>query len=137
MSNRHAARTRLMDNIFAPVGLLLVMLATATPFFLMHTAWAQTAYPFVYGAGALVLLAARLLAYHQTDDLRLKRLYRLEKWSPILFLAAIALLFYNPETLRDWLAFTMAGAAVQVFTGFAIPARVSKLSNSKDGRKDS
>ena len=126
------SRNMMLANVVAPLGLLLVLVATATPFFLMHTPWAIAAYPWVYGAGAIILLVARLFVTHQTADDRLKRLYRLEKWSPILFIAALAILLYNQyydpthTTLRDWLAFTMAGAALQVFTGFAIPARMKK-----------
>lgn len=122
-------RNNMLANVLAPLGLMLVLLATATPFFLMHTAWALGAYPWVYGAGAVLLLAARLFTSRSTSDERLRRLYRLEKWSPILFLAALALLLYSMytdpthTTLRDWLAFTLAGAVLQVYTGFAIPAR--------------
>ena len=47
--------------------------------------------------------------------MRLERLYRLEKWAPVIFIVALGLLFYNPHTLRDWLAFTMFHAIV--FTG--------------------
>lgn len=123
------ARNRFLANVLAPVGLMLVLLATLVPFFMMHVSWAQAVYPMVYGIGAVILLGARLFTSHSTTDLRLRSLYRLEKWSPILFIAALVVLWYNPETLRDWLAFTMAGAALQVFTGFAIPAR---LARSKD-----
>ena len=116
-------------NIVAPLGLLLILAATAVPFFMMHTPWAQQAYPFVYGAGALVLLAARLFARKgRCSDMRLERLYRLEKWAPVIFIVALGLLFYNPHTLRDWLAFTMAGAVIQLYTSLAIPAREKKIS---------
>lgn len=121
----------ILANVVAPVGLLLVLLATAVPFFLMHNTTAIEAYPFVYGAGALILLAARLMSHYEVDDMRLKRLYRLERWSPILFLVGLAILFFQPDTLRDWLAFTMAGAAVQVYTGFAIPMRRARLNNDQ------
>lgn len=116
-----------MANVVAPIGLLGVFAATAAPFFLAGEDWARQAYPFVYAAGAFVLLAARLMCLYPTDDMKLRRLYRLEKWSPVIFLVAVALLFYNPSTLRDWLTFTLAGAALQVYTGFAIPARQAKI----------
>lgn len=127
MNNRPSNRTLFLANVVAPLGLLLVLAATATPFLLMHTPWAVQAYPFVYGAGALVLLTARLFAVYPCEDMRLKRLHRLEKWSPLVFLAADFLLFYNPTTLRDWLAFTLAGAAIQIYTSLAIPMREKKL----------
>lgn len=128
--------TAILANIVAPAGLLLILAATAVPFFLMHCAWAQTAYPFVYATGALLLLAARLFARYDCTDERLRRLHRMEKWSPILFIAAICLLFYslyydNMPTLRDWLAFTLAGAFLQVYTSIAIPRREAKLAGEK------
>lgn len=135
MTSRHinskpSRLTLIMANIVAPIGLLAVFAATAAPFFMADVPWARQAYPFVYAAGAFILLVARLLCIYPTDDIKLRRLYRLDKWSPVIFMVGAALLFYNPSTLRDWLAFTMAGAALQVYTGFAIPARQAKLARS-------
>ncbi len=129
MNNKPNRLTLVMANIVAPIGLLAVFAATAAPFFLASAEWARAAYPFVYAAGAFIVLAARLLCVYPTDDMKLKRLYRLEKWSPIIFLVGVGLLFYDPTTLRDWLAFTLAGAALQVYTGFAIPARQAKIAH--------
>lgn len=124
--------TSVMNGIVAPIGLLAVFAATAAPFFMRNLPWAISAYPYVYTAGAFVVLAARLLSMYPTDDRRLRSLYRLEKWSPAIFLAGAALLFYNPTTLRDWLAFTLAGAMLQVYTGFAIPRRQARLAKQKN-----
>lgn len=118
-----------LSNVVAPLALLLILLATATPFFLMHQPWAQQVYPFVYLAGAVILLAARLFNRRHTTDLRLRALYRLETWSPVVFLAGIAIFFYNYNSgeLRDWIAFTMAGAFLQAYASIAIPAREKKI----------
>ncbi len=132
MIEKPSDRTLMLANVVAPLGLLLVLAATSAPFLLMHVEWAVKAYPFVYGAGALVLLVARLFSVYPCKDVRLKKLHRLEKWSPVLFLAADFLLFYNPSTLRDWLAFTLAGAAVQIYTSVAIPMREKKISGETD-----
>ncbi len=126
--------TLVLANIVAPVGLIIILAATMAPFFLMDVAWACTAFPFVYSAGALVLLAARLLARYATDDTRLRRLRRLEAWSPAIFCVAAFFLFYNGGQMRDWLAFTLAGAALQVFTSIAIAVRERKLA-AKDSNK--
>lgn len=117
----------ILNNVVAPIGLLLILAATATPFFLMHTAWALQAYPFVYLGGAVLLLVARLFTKQNSSDMRLRALHRMEKWTPLLFLAAVMLLFYKPDTLRDWLAFTLAGALIQIYTSLAIPAREKKV----------
>ena len=110
-----------------PSGLLLILAATAAPFFLSGHDWAQEAYPYVYIAGALILLVSRLFQKHpKTDDLRLRRLYRLEVWVAVIFCVAAFFLFYPGAALRDWIAFTLAGAALQAYTSIAIPNRESK-----------
>lgn len=95
------------------------------------TAWAVASYKYVYSAGALALLLVRLFTPYRGDDLRLKRLHRIESWSAVFFCAAAVFLFYPGAELRDWLAFTLAGAALQIFTSLAIPARESKLTQNK------
>lgn len=122
----NSSRNIILGNIVAPAGLVLILLATATPFFLHGVQWAIAAYPFVYLAGALILLTARLFTVHNGGSDRLRRLYRLETWSPVIFLVAVALLFYNPTTLRDWIAFTLAGAVLQIYTSWMIPAQQKK-----------
>lgn len=128
---KHPRLAWTLENIVAPLGLLMILCATCVPFALMHNPSAQSAYPFVYGAGAVILLAARMFTPHPTTDLRLRRLYRLETWTGAVFLAGIAVLFYNPVTLRDWLAFTLAGGVLQIYTCFAIPARRRTLEKEK------
>ena len=126
----------MLTNVVAPVGLILILLATASVFFLMNVDWAQKAYPFVYSAGALLVLVSRLFSPYRGSDLKLRRLHRIEGWSGIFFCAAVFFLFYNQGQLRDWLAFTLAGAAIQIFTSIAIPAREIKLDKEKDSGKE-
>lgn len=114
-----------MATVLAPGGLLLVLVATAAPFFLRSCEWAQTAYPYLFSAGALTVFVARVLSPYKGKDFRLKRLHRLEMWIGIIFMVAAVFLFY-PGAQRDWLAFTLAGAALQVYTSLAIPARERK-----------
>lgn len=129
--------TLVLSNVVAPIGLLIILAATMAPFFLMDSPWAATAYPFVYSAGALVLLVARLFVRYPAEDARLRRMRRLEAWSPAIFCVAAFFLFYNGGQIRDWLAFTLAGAALQIYTSIAIPARERKLAKAKDSEKSS
>lgn len=116
-----------MKNLIVPFGLLLILLSTVTPFFLRDYAWALSSFRYVYCAGALIVLIARLLQKRPTTpDFRLRRLYRLEVWVAIIFCVAGFFAFYSAE-LRDWIAFTLAGAAFQAYTSIAIPMRESKL----------
>ncbi|MDE6206841.1 MAG: hypothetical protein K2M55_03440 [Muribaculaceae bacterium] len=111
----------------AAAGLLIIMCATVAPFFLRAHAWAQDSYRYVYSAGALMVFVARLFSGRRSTDMRLRRLYRLEVWEGIIFMVAAAFLFFTGAALRDWVAFTIAGAALQVYTSFAIPAREAKV----------
>ena len=104
-----------MKNLIVPFGLLLILLATVAPFFLRDYEW------------ALILLIARLMQRRTASDLRLRRLYRLEVWVAVIFCVAAFFLFYPGAELRDWIAFTLAGAALQAYTSIAIPARESKV----------
>lgn len=124
------AFTDTCNRIVAPAGLLLVLLATIAPFFLRDYTWAQDSYPYVYSAGALIVLASRIIS-PATSDLRLRRLYRIEMWIGIIFCVAAFFLFYPGAMLRDWLAFTLAGACLQTYTSIAIPARQAKISKEK------
>lgn len=113
--------------IGVPVALLLIFAATLIPFFFMGNSTAKAIFPWIYTTGAVVLLLVRLFTPFQGTDLRLKRLHRIESWVAIIFCVAAFFLFYNPYQLRDWLAFTLAGAVLQVITSIAIPAREKKL----------
>ncbi len=116
-----------LSTVGAPVALLLILLATLVPFFMSTVEWAQASFRYVYTAGAVLLLAVRLFTPYRGSDFKLKRWHRIESWSAVFFCAAAAFLFYPGAELRDWLAFTLAAAVIQIITSFAIPARESKL----------
>jgi hypothetical protein len=97
------------------------------PFFLADNASAQTAFPWIFSAGAVLLLIIRLFTPFRGTDLRLKRWHRIESWSAIFFCVAAFFLFWPEGQLRDWLAFTLAGAVIQIITSIAIPLREAKL----------
>ena len=113
--------------IGAPVALLIIFIATLVPFFRMGNAVARAVFPYVYSAGALALLLVRLFTPFKGTDLRLRGWHRIESWTAIIFCVGAFFLFYNPGELRDWLAFTLAGAVLQAVTSIAIPMREKKI----------
>ena len=113
------------------VGLLLIVAATLMPL-LGYTA----IFRWIYLSGAVLLLIARIFAPYTGSVLRIKRLYRMESWSALFFCVATFFMFYQPGIMRDWLAFTMAGGAVQVYTSLMIPRAVAK-ENKKRRSADS
>ena len=68
-----------LTNILVPVALLLVLGATAVPFFLREVELARAAFPYVFTAGAVLLLIARIFTPYRGSDLRLKRLHRIDQ----------------------------------------------------------
>lgn len=114
-------------TVGVPIALILILLSTLVPFFMYGVEWAQAVYPYVYSAGAIALLVIRLFTPYKGSDFRLKRLHRIESWSAVFFCVAAVFLFYPGASLRDWLAFTLAGAVIQIITSIAIPVRENKL----------
>lgn len=68
---------------------------------------------------------------YRGDDLRLRRLLRMQSWSALFFVAAAVFLFVPGTAPRDWLALTMAGAAVQVIASIMIPRRMQQINKKK------
>lgn len=126
MMKNSVVRPRLAA-VGAPMALLVIFLATLVPFLLMDNEVAREVFPYVYSAGAIALLLVRLFTPFKGTDLKLKGWHRIESWTAIIFCVAAFFLFYNPHQLRDWLAFTLAGAVLQAITSIAIPAREKKL----------
>lgn len=102
-------------------GLLLIMTGTVMPLF-----GAGPVFRWIYGAGALMLLAARIFTPYTGEVTRIKRLYRIESWSALFFCVATFFMFYQQAVMRDWLAFTMAGGAIQIYASIMIPREVAK-----------
>lgn len=113
------------DNVSAvmvTIGLLAIMVAAFLP--LVHIGGEYRRY--VYAFGALVLLAGRFVAPAVKDaPVRLRRLMRVEIWTALIFVAGALFLFLPSAGSTDWLAFTLAGGVLTVYTSVMIP-RLSK-----------
>lgn len=106
------------------IGMLLVAAGTVMPLLMQGTG--SDLYKYVYGGGALMLLIGRIFTSYKGDNLRLKRLYRIEGWSAIFFCVAVFFMFYEDASSRDWIAFTLAGGAIQIYTSIMIPRTIAK-----------
>ena len=78
-------------------------------------------YKYLYAAGAALMLTGSLFSPYKGKDMRLKRLFRIQSMSSIMFCVAAA--------FRDWIAITLAGAIVRAYTNFAIVARQRKIAS--------
>lgn len=108
------------------IGLLLIVSGTLMPLLGFHDI-----FRWIYGSGALILLISRIFSPYTGEVTRIKRLYRIESWSALFFCVAVFFMFYSYGTMRDWLAFTMAGGAIQIYTSIMIPRTVSKELSKK------
>lgn len=84
----------------------------------------------VYAIGAIVSVIARILQPKapKSAPIRIQRMMRLESWSSMMFCVAAFFAFYDQTQIRDWLAFTLAGAAIQIYTSIAITLAQRKSS---------
>lgn len=116
-----------LSPILLIVGLAAVAVGVLLP--IMTRNFEGDAFRYVFAAGAGLTLLARLFqpAAPPKTPIRLKRLYRLESWSALLFCVAAFFSFYSAPIMRDWLAFTLAGAAIQVYCSIAISIQENKL----------
>lgn len=116
-------------NVAAILGMLLIAAGTLIPILSARYAIYRDIPPtfkYIYAAGALMILIARLFNTYKGKIVRLKRLRRIETWSGVFFCAAAFFLFYEPDTTRNWIAFTLAGAAIQLYASFMIPRTIRK-----------
>lgn len=108
----------------SPILLIIGLLAVATGVMMpiMSHNFENEAFKWVYAAGAILSLTARLFqpAPPAGTPLKIKRLMRMESWSALLFCVAAFFAFYSAPVYRDWLAFTLAGAAIQIYSTVAL-----------------
>lgn len=97
------------------LGLLIVTAMALLPLLNINGPWMR----WLFAAGALMVLVVRVLERYDGDNLRIKRLYRINIVSALLFCASAAMTFYSRGT-TDWIAFLMAGAALQLYSSLAL-----------------
>ncbi len=125
----------------ASIGLLLVLAAMMAPFFAGYIGRGAMWSKWVYAAGALIYTVARVINVNAPgDSLRLRRLRRLEFWAGMCFVIGAAFWFYKLQyysgfmagplaVMRQTVAFTMAGAVLQIVASWMIAFRMKKEYN--------
>lgn len=101
------------------LGMLLIAIGIVIPIITLDLK-ADT-FRFIYALGAGMLVVGRIFSPYKGDNMRVKRLCRIESWAAIFFCMAAFLLFYDTTSLRDALAFTLAGGLIQIYTSIMIP----------------
>lgn len=112
-------------------GLLLIAVGILLPLLGIDIKTAR----WIYSAGAILTLFGRLMTPCRETSLRVRRLHRIQSWSAIFFCVGAFFMFYPGAGAADWLAFTMAGAAIVIYTSIMIPLAQRKESASAADKK--
>ena len=115
----------------ATFGLLLICVALISPFTNPANMHLLSIFRWIYGAGALIYLIARVVDITDKDEsLRLRRLRRLEFWAGVSFGIATAFWFFNQSRLGEYagmlgvlqttILFTLVGALIQIIASWLI-----------------
>ncbi len=144
-------KRRKMVESTATFGLLLVCVALVSPFAGVGNMHILSVFKWIYAAGALIYVVARVVNVNDpADSLRLRRLRRLEFWAGVAFMLAAAFWFYEEQHLgpyagplavmRNTIMFTLAGAAIQVIASWMIVSRTKKeqgeaISSKRKGKR--
>lgn len=120
-------------SLLGTLGLLAILVAMSIPLY-NGPFFTGTWHQYIFAAGALTMLLAQLFSPYKGSDPKLKRLFRLQTWAVLFFCAAAVLIFIKGTAMQDWIALTLAGAVVRVYTSWAIVARKKKLADINNGK---
>lgn len=116
-------------DLVATAGLIGVVAGLSLP--LAAGGFGGQAYLWVYSAGALLALVGRAMTRApQGSTLRVKRLMRLQLWSAVFYCVAAALVWLRMGSARDFVALTLAGAAVQIISSVMLGLAQRRSGNS-------
>lgn len=116
-----------IQGLMLAVGLLLMMAVVVMR--LLNITWQHDKWLFAFGA--VLTLAERLTEQYHGDNMRLRVLYRMGKISAVLYCVAAYFMFTPTGTLRDSLAFLIAGVVMQLYCTFAYDHEQKKHPNNK------
>ncbi|MDE7382208.1 MAG: hypothetical protein K2N03_08820 [Muribaculaceae bacterium] len=143
LSDNIEKRRRQVEGI-ASFGLIFIAVSLVAPFAGMDDIRNLSFLKWIYAAGALIYIVARIVNVNDSkDSLRLRRLRRQEFWAGVAFCFAAFFWFYNdmkylPATpgviimvgplkiLHETILFSLVGAFLQLVTSWMISFRMKK-----------
>lgn len=114
MANKQKISTALLA-----IGIILLLVAAIMPLVSLYFSWLK----YIYATGAALTLIARLIDRYTGNNITLKRLNRILICSSICYCVSAVILFdvlRNYVAEKDWLAFLLAGAVLQIYATFRI-----------------
>ncbi len=115
MSTPTPIRRSEICSVATNLGLLTIAVAIVIPL-IAGGFNLNGSFRWIYAAGAALCLLAALFNPNTATDLRDRRWHRVEAWSAIFFAAAATFLFVPGTAPREWLALTLAGAALRIIS---------------------
>ena len=116
-------RTKLSD-IFVIVGLLMMLIVAVTPLLVNHVINMELM-RWIFTAGAFVVLLGRLFGFYKGTSFRIKHLHAILIFSALLYCASASMMFIFQGT-NNWIAFLLAGLAVQIYASWRIEREEKK-----------
>ena len=134
---------RAIENM-AALGMLLICAGLMIPLFNLTDPASIVPFKWIYSAGTLVYICARVAGVtDRSGTMRMRRLRRMEFWAGVCFMAGAVLWFYQEEHLgatagplaviRNTILFTLAGAMIQIIASWLIYAQ-DKKQNKGDAK---
>ena len=117
-----------LSNILVIVGLLMMAAMAVTPLLPSHNDINLELMRWIFTAGAIIVLAARLIGIYRGPSLRLKRLHVILVFSGLLYCASATTLFIMQRS-NNWIAFLLAGLVVQLYASWMIEREEKKGTN--------
>lgn len=143
-TGRSLEKLRRKAEAAATAGLLLIAVGLVAPFAALESSWVPVVCRWIYSAGAVLYTVARMVNVNDPrDSARLRRLRRMEMWAGFCFIVGAGLWFYNASrfagipfslpVMKNTIAFTLAGAVIQVIASWMISSQASKEEKVRHG----
>ena len=113
------------SNVLVAVGMLVMVVMAIMPLLNLNQQWMRWA----FAAGAFIVLVGRAIGLRRDVSLRVRRLYHLLVTSALLYCGSAVTMFYSRGT-NDWIAFLLAGVAMQLYATWMIDREAKKSANS-------
>lgn len=124
-------------EVFASLGLLLLCIGLIAPFATPDNINIITIFKWLFAVGAVMYTVSRLVPVGtMNESKRLKRLRHMLVWAGICFCVGAGFWFWNQShgeymflslgMMRDTVAFTLAGALIQIIGSWMVVSRARK-----------
>ena len=110
-----------ISSVLVLIGLLVMAVMALMPLLNLNKEWMR----WVFAAGSVIVLAARVMGVYNGPSLRIKRLHRILIFSGVLYCASALMMFFSRGT-NDWIGFLLAGVMVQLYASWMIDRESAK-----------